>query len=157
MMKAKKKKPPVMDGKVSEAIATHTVESARVIAEIAKRVMREEVLPVDLATAGITMVPKKQSSLVDVRDYRPIACQSHVSKVMEAPVTKTIVDNWQPNEGQDGFTAGNGPEIAAIIIYEQSAKKPSKWLVGLDLVRAFDIAYVDTIVHQIGHLPINES
>lgn len=151
----KKKKSPGVDGIVSEAIVTHKEEAASLISEIAHCIMKEGVVPLELATANIFMVPKTEEPSVEARDYRPVACQSQIRKILEAPVARKINECWTQTRGQHGFTAGSGSEIASIIIHEELAKKSSHRLVGLDLAGAFDAASIDTIVTQIAELPMD--
>ena len=95
-------------------------------------------------------------------NYRPIALQSSIAKILEKAVSVQLTNHLERNnlitENQYGFQHGKSTEqnLLSVINYISSAMNDGDYCIGifLDLKKAFDVCSHDILLKKMKHLGI---
>jgi hypothetical protein len=153
---AAKHKAPGLDGITTEALKADPTTTQNLLLLIIQQILTTGELPDTWTKAEIIPVPKVQTPTTNPKDYRPVALLSHMRKIVERAVANEIKTAWILEEGQHGYQKGTGTEMATQIAHTQLQRNKNHRMICLDLSGAFDKACRDTIVTEIGKLPLHQ-
>ena len=141
----KKRKAPDIHGVAAEHIKLSSPLIIDILCQLTNAVMASGKLPESFKKGSITPVLKKGKTAKNPNHYRRITITSIVGKVLEKHMIKLMRPVLDPVQSrlQFGFTSGNSPICAALVITELMAEardnKQQMLITFMDTSKAFDV------------------